>query len=249
MDRLVAGNCAPSAPKRTKMLACAHPAFDGPVILFQDVVEILHRSMSAVLLQSTLSFELHYRRRITGVLVGVDDPRRRMVLSAQSLGEKALGRRCIAFSREKEVDRRTGRVDSPVQIDPLALNPDVGLIHLPTVVGRSEPRSQSALNFWGVTVHPPPDGDVVDRKSALGKEFLHVAVGQRELQIPANRQQDDLRFELPPLEKTRNRRREQEHRTSLSDHASKVATLPASVTKAPSITAKPPSISTRTVDH
>src|SRR5260370_23218018 len=33
-------------------------------------------------------------------------------------------------------------------------------------------------------------------------------------------------FELPPLEKTRNRRREQEHPTSLSDHASKVATLP-----------------------
>src|ERR1700722_6990546 len=109
---------------------------------------------------------------------------------------------------------------------PLALNPDVGLIHPPTVVGRSEPRSQSALNFWGVTLHPPPDGDVIDRKSALDKEFFHVAVGQREAQVPPNRQQDDLRFELPPLEKTRNRSREQEHPTSLSDHASKVATLP-----------------------
>jgi hypothetical protein len=31
---------------------------------------------------------------------------------------------------------------------------------------------------------------------------------------------------LPPFEKTRNGRREQKHRTSLSDHASKVATLP-----------------------
>ena len=90
-----------------------------------------------------------------------------------------------------------------------ALNPNVGLIHPPTVVGRSEPRSQSALNFWGVTLHPPPDGDVVDRKSALGKKFFHLAVEQREAQVPANRQQDDLRFELPPLEKTRNRRREQ----------------------------------------
>src|SRR5713101_6517796 len=39
MDRLVPGNCAPSAPKRTKMLAGADPAFDGPVILFQDVVK------------------------------------------------------------------------------------------------------------------------------------------------------------------------------------------------------------------
>src|SRR5580692_6847783 len=48
------------------------------------------------------------------VLVGVDDPRRRMILSAQSLGEKALGRCCVAFSRQKEVDRRSAGVDSPV---------------------------------------------------------------------------------------------------------------------------------------
>ncbi len=68
------------------MFACGHPAFDGPV---------------------TLGFELRNCRRITGVLVGVDDPRRRMVLSAQCFGEEAFGRCCIAFSRQKEVDRRT----------------------------------------------------------------------------------------------------------------------------------------------
>jgi hypothetical protein len=75
-----------------------------PVILFENIIEVLHRSMPAILLQSTLGFELHNRRRITGVLVGVDDPRRRMVLSAQRFGEEAFGRRCIAFSREKEVE-------------------------------------------------------------------------------------------------------------------------------------------------
>jgi hypothetical protein len=53
---------------------------------------------------------------------------------------------------------------------PLALNPNVGLIHPPTVVSRSEPRSQSTLNLWGVTLDPPPDGDVVDQKSTLSKE-------------------------------------------------------------------------------
>ena len=81
------------------MLAGAHSALDRPMILFQDVIEILHRSMPAILLQSLLGFEPHDGRRITGVLVGVDDPRRRMVLSAQGLGEKALGRCCVAFSR------------------------------------------------------------------------------------------------------------------------------------------------------
>ena len=42
MNRFVAGDRTPSSPERTKMLACAHPAFDGPVILFQDIIEILH---------------------------------------------------------------------------------------------------------------------------------------------------------------------------------------------------------------
>jgi hypothetical protein len=44
------------------------------------------------------------------VLVGVDYARRRMVLSAQGFAEKALSRCCVAFSREKEVDRRTAGV-------------------------------------------------------------------------------------------------------------------------------------------
>jgi len=42
------------------MLARADPAFDGSVILLQDVIETLHRSMSAVLLQSTFGFELPF---------------------------------------------------------------------------------------------------------------------------------------------------------------------------------------------
>ena len=74
------------------MLACAHPAFDGPVILLQNIIEVLHRSMPAILLQSLLGFELHDRRWITGVLVGVDDPRGRMVLPAQGFGEKRSAR-------------------------------------------------------------------------------------------------------------------------------------------------------------
>ena len=83
------------------MLACAYPALDRPMILFQDVVEILHRSMPAILLQSLLGFEPHDGRWITGVLVGVDDPRRQMVLSA-----KALARKRSAAAASRLADRR-----------------------------------------------------------------------------------------------------------------------------------------------
>ena len=96
------------------MLACAHPAFDGPVILFQNIIEVLHRLMPTILLQSLFGFEPHDGRWITGVLVGVDDPRRLMVLTSQGLIQKALGGCCVAFGRKKEVDGRPGGVDCPV---------------------------------------------------------------------------------------------------------------------------------------
>ena len=71
------------------MLAGTYPALDCAMILFQNVVEILDRSMPAVLLESIVGFEPHDGRRITGGLIGVDDPRRRMILSAQGLGSES----------------------------------------------------------------------------------------------------------------------------------------------------------------
>jgi hypothetical protein len=70
------------------MPACAHPAFDGPVILFQDVIKILHRSMSTLLFQNAAGFEFNDGWRISSVLVGVDDPRRGIVLPAKALVRK-----------------------------------------------------------------------------------------------------------------------------------------------------------------
>ena len=72
------------------MLACAYPALDRPMILFQNVVEILHRSMPAILLQSLLGFEPHDGRWITGVLVGVDDPRRPAVNRRMTFARRTI---------------------------------------------------------------------------------------------------------------------------------------------------------------
>src|SRR5271157_97152 len=83
------------------MLACAHPAFDGPVILFQNIIKVLHRSMPAILHQSTRGFEPHDGRWITGVLVGVDYARRRWFSPP-----KALPRKRAAAAASRLADRR-----------------------------------------------------------------------------------------------------------------------------------------------
>ena len=39
---------------------------------------------------------------------------------------------------------------------------------------------------------------------SLGKEFLYVPVRQGKTQVSTDREDDHLRFELPPLEETAN---------------------------------------------
>ena len=84
------------------MLASAYPTFDRPVILFQDVIEVLYRSMSAILLQSALGFELHDGWRITGVLVGVDDPRCGWFSPPKALARKRLAATVSRLAESKK---------------------------------------------------------------------------------------------------------------------------------------------------
>src|SRR5208282_4713191 len=110
-----------------------------------------------------------------------------------------------AFLSRSGMERNETEPKSGVIIDPLALDPDVGFVHSPTVVGRSEPRAQTSFHFWGIPLDPTPHRDVIGLQASLGEQLLDVPVRQGKTQIPTNRQKDDFRFELPPLEQTGNR--------------------------------------------
>jgi hypothetical protein len=75
-----------------------------------------------------------------------------------------------------------GGIHRPIKVTPLAFHPDVRLVHAPTVVGRLEPRAQSALKFRGVPLDPSPHRDVIGMQAPLGEQLLHVTVGKREAQ-------------------------------------------------------------------
>ena len=68
------------------MLTGADPSLDGPVILLQNVVKIPDRSVPTAFVQIAFGFELHDRRRVRAVTVGVDDARRRMAPPSKRFG-------------------------------------------------------------------------------------------------------------------------------------------------------------------
>jgi hypothetical protein len=108
------------------MLARAHPAFDGPVVLFQNIVQILYGTMLAILFKGTLGFEPHDRGWVGGVMVGINNPWLGMVRTSQSFTQEALCCSRVLPGRKQEVDRRAEIVHRTIQVAPLPLDSYVG---------------------------------------------------------------------------------------------------------------------------
>src|SRR5450759_2076854 len=70
---------SPSSPKGPKALARPHSSLDRSMILFHDVVQVLHRSQLASPSQRALAFQLFHDRWVRRILIHVDHPWRGVV--------------------------------------------------------------------------------------------------------------------------------------------------------------------------
>src|SRR5215471_639420 len=99
--------------------------------------------------------------------IGVNDPRWRVVLLAQGFGSgSALLSAASCLAKEEKVEGGAGGVKSPIKVTPLAFDPYVGFVDAPTIARSLESRAQTSFHFRGIALHPPPDRNVVDQKSA-----------------------------------------------------------------------------------
>jgi len=86
----------------------------------------------------------------------------------------------VAPRRSEHVDDLPCLVDRAVDIPPAASDLHVGLVDLPAIADLV-PAGPGGLSQQRREPHDPAvDSDVVDLDPALGKQFLDVAVGQRE---------------------------------------------------------------------
>ena len=61
-------------------------------------------------------------------------------------------------------------------------------------------RRHLLFSSGGVALHPAPNGGVVSRETSFDEQFLDVPIRKREPQIPTDRANNDLGFEVPRLE-------------------------------------------------
>src|ERR1039458_123902 len=77
VDCFVALNRSPSRPERRFVLHGVHPTFDGSMILFENVVQVLHRSVSTAVAQRPFLFTVGDRGAVYRRQVGIDHSRLR----------------------------------------------------------------------------------------------------------------------------------------------------------------------------
>src|SRR6202166_803767 len=192
VHRLVSLYRSPGRLELAKVLLGLHSSFDRSMILLQDVVQILHRSMAAAAAQGSFRFHPGNRRAVETGLIGVDDAGLRMRWIGERLAEQAFGRRGIAQRRQQEVDSGTGGIDGPIEVTPTALDSNICLIDTPGFVGRLELPAQSLFQFGTVTLHPTPDRRVIRRQTALGEQLFDIAQRERVAKIPAHGTKNQL---------------------------------------------------------
>jgi hypothetical protein len=96
---------------------------------------------------------------------------------------------------DEHVDDLAELVDRTVDVAPLPGDLDVGVVDLPTISHQVAAGSGNLGQQRREPHHPPVDRDVIDLDAPLGEQFLDVAVGQAKAQVPADRQDDDVRRE------------------------------------------------------
>src|ERR1035441_1307300 len=96
VDGFVALNRSPSCLEFSEALFGVHSTFDGSMILFQNVVQVLHRSVLTAVAQRPFLLSVGDRRAVNRCQVGVDHSRLGMGSIAECLAKQALGSICVA---------------------------------------------------------------------------------------------------------------------------------------------------------
>src|SRR5271166_1044117 len=92
MNCFVTLNRSPSRLEFSEALLGIHSTFDGSMILFENVVQVLHRSVSTALAQRPFLFTVGDRGAVNRRQVSVDHSRLRMGSIAERLAKQPLGR-------------------------------------------------------------------------------------------------------------------------------------------------------------
>jgi len=150
--RIMCTTRPPGSVEGPKPLAGVNPPFDRSVVLFHDVVQVGTGATATAPAQFSCRLQFRDHLGVGRVAVHIDDPGARVARSTQGSLEEALRGSRVTVGGEQKIDRSAGGIDGTVQVNPLALHPNVGLIHPPGAIGGLQFAATSFVQFGPVAL-------------------------------------------------------------------------------------------------
>src|SRR5829696_9868119 len=122
--------------------------------------------------------------------------RRSIALLPQELAHQPQGCGFVPARLHEHVQDLALAVDGSPQPQPLASNHDRHLVEVPLGAWTRPKPAQVASESWPELESPAPNRLIGDVEPALGQEFLHVSVAQREPEIEPNPAPNDIGWKL-----------------------------------------------------
>src|ERR1700738_5480663 len=133
-----------------------------------------------------------------GIPIQGDHPRSSMLF--RRMGKEPLGGDHITPFAQEKIDGVALFIHGAVEVNPLAFDLEVSLIHAPRVTHRSGVRLPTLFKIRHVAPHPPQDRLMSQQDAALGHHLDQVTGTKLESQVPSHTQNDDLLVKVPSLE-------------------------------------------------
>ena len=178
---------------RVMLLEAAHtsdPPLDPAMVLFQSIIQIDVRPVTDAATQRRAD-----RTRVRVVPVGCH-PVRHKASNRPCRAKESLGRLHVTGRAQHRVDQVPVAIDGPIQIAPLALNLEVGLICIPTLPRPTPcamtPFAQSFAHDGQQLRLPPTDTFVADGEPAQQHDLAEISQRQSVAQPAKHHERDDI---------------------------------------------------------
>ena len=170
-------------------------SLDHPMILLDDVVQVLAASDLDVCPAPMLPAQQPQRSMARYVSIERDLARHAGRLGGKSFAEERLSRCDAAIGAKQKIDCLAVLVDGAVQVMPLALDRDVGLVDSPGGPNRFGEPSPPLLELRYLASYPSKDCRVGDLDVALGHHLHEVAIGKPIRDVPPYAELDNVGIE------------------------------------------------------
>ena len=151
---LVAGQRSSCGWQTAKAEPRPDQALDAPMVLLDDVVEVLDLAQAREPPQLTIALHRRDRGRIGRILVDRDRAWVSRVRLPERLAEEPFRRRGVPLGREQKVDRLAAAVHRPIQVGPAPLHLDIRFIDPPRAVAPVQVQPDPLLQLRGIGLDP-----------------------------------------------------------------------------------------------